>query len=198
MTARNDSDETMDEFADLWRTQEAGRPDFARLQREAGTARRRGIALTVFEVAAFVLAVCVGASFVGERGWGLAAYVVTASLALAAAFSAWTIWNRRAQLRRTALAPAALVESEVQRVHAARRFWRANTRVMLVLLASVALLALAQGMGWLEGTSRARWWMTAFFNLPLVVISIAWARRRDASLRRRLETLEALRRQLAD
>lgn len=198
MNTRNDTDDGMDDLADLWCTQEAGSPDIARLRREATRARRRELALTVFEVAAFALAVCVGLWFVDQRGWGAASYVVTASLALAAGFSAWTIWNRRAQLRRTELAPAALVDSEVQRVHAALRFWRVNTRVMLVLLVAVASLALAQGLGWIDGASRARWWITALFNLPLAAASIAWDRRRSRQLRQRLESLEALRRQLAD
>lgn len=187
------------DYAALWRGQPVDAPDLARLRREAASARLRGWAASALDVASVLVTAAVAGYVIDARGLSpRVSMVVLASLAFAAAFAAWTLWNRRWQWRGLALAPGALVALQIERVHASLRFWRVNTRVMIALGAGVALLALAHAAGWIDGLRPGRWWLLALGNLPLVALSLLWGRRRDAALRRRLESLEALRRQLSD
>lgn len=188
-----------DEYATLWRGQRTDLPDLARLRREAATARLRGWAVSVVEIVSVAVAAVVVGSLVAERGAGMRVSVVAlACLAFGTAFAGWTLWNRRWQWRRVALAPPALVASQIERVQASLRFWRVNTAVMIALAVAVAALGLAHVAGWIDGLSPARWWIVALGNLPLVVVSLLWGRRRESALRQRLGGLEALRRQLSD
>lgn len=187
------------ELASLWQGQPTQAPDLRRLRREAAAARTRSWAVSALDVASVGIAAAVAWSFLDARGVTTRlAVVVLVSLALGIAFAAWALWNRRWQWRRVALAPEALVAAQIGRVRASLRFWRVNTWVMVALGVGVAWLMLAQAIGWIDGLAPGRWWMLALGNLPLVAASLFWGRRRDAALRRRLEDLEALHRQLSE
>jgi hypothetical protein len=192
-------DAQWNDLGGLWRAQALPGPDLERLRREARRGRRRERLLSLVDVGALVVAAVVVGRFAAERGAAPAAQVALATLVAAGVFTGWTLWNRRAQWRRFALAPVALVDGEVQRAQASRRFWRVNTRVMFALVGASLLLATAQWAGWVAGLSPQRGWIVAAAaNVPLAMVSVLWARRRERALRERLDHLEALRRQLAD
>lgn len=191
-------DAPWERLAGLWQAQAFPGPDLARLERDVRRGRRREIALSTLDVASFAIAAGVVANFVLQRGTTRVAVVAGIMLALGSIFTAWSLWNRRASYRLPGLSPHALVDTAIARARAARRFWRINSRVMFALAIAVALLALGQAMGWLDGLRPDRWWLALIANIPVVALSLWWARRRDGQLRERLDHLEALRRQLAN
>lgn len=182
----------------LWATQPLPAPDLARLRRDALRARLRDRWLTMLDVASVGVAAVVMLRYAtGSSATPAVSLVGGVLLAGGIAFAAWTSWNRRVRLRDALLSPAALVDEHRDRLAAARRFWRVNTRVMLALAAITVPLGLAQVAGWAGLAASPKGWLLPAANVPLAIAGWFWARRRDASLARRLDELAALRRELA-
>lgn len=195
MTTPNDDWTGLDT---LWRTQAVDAPDLDRLRREAAAGRRRARLLDLLDIGAVLLAALMA--------WGFAAaapaltvreIVPLALLGVGALYAIWTVRNRRVPVPDD-LAPRALVEAEVQRALAVKRFWRVNTAVMLVLWGSFAAIAGLQAfdLAPVAVPRTSAWWIATAINTPLVLASLLWARRRIRDMRDRLAQLAAVRRQL--
>lgn len=194
----SDIDKDLDDMGALWQSQPVDLPDLEQLRREAVSRGRRLLALSALDVVGVLVAAGVVVRYIATHpGSGFRNAVVLSMLALAVAFAAWTIANRRGLWRDAGQGPDALVQLEFKRAQASLRFWRMNTRVMLVLGVAVCVAALAQFGGWLGAPKIGHWWMVAAVNLPLVALSIGIERWRSARLRERLQRLQVLVEQLS-
>jgi hypothetical protein len=192
-------DEGWDTLDTLWRSQAVTAPDFDRLQREARARGWRLRAVTAFE---WIVLAATGVFFWRvlpvHAQWQAIDHVAMALYVVAAAFTAWTTYNRRGLSRSGELAPRTLVQREIHRAEASLRFWRVNTWVIVLMFAALSTAAIAQSLGLLPTPRRASWAVVALINLPLVVASLALHRQRARRLDARLDTLRELLRQVED
>lgn len=190
-------DEGWDALDTLWRSQAVAPPDLDRLHREARARGWRLRAVTAVEWAALVVTGAVFWRYIASRpGWQPIDGVVIGLYAFTAAFTVWTTYNRRGLTHSGELAPRALVQREIRRAEASLRFWRANWWVTALIFAALAIAAVAQLAGLIDGPGRASWWTVMALNTPLVIASFVLHRRRSRTLTARRERLHRLTEQL--
>ncbi|CAA9349758.1 MAG: hypothetical protein AVDCRST_MAG71-2709 [uncultured Lysobacter sp.] len=193
MNTEHDFPDDWGDVGTLWQTQATGQVDIDRLRRAAAVRTSRLIALTVVEVASFAVSLFVLLRLIGAKpNLGPVHWITLGLLAIAGAFTAWTIGSRRGLWRHHGLGPEALVRLEIDRANASIRFWRMNRFVLFIVLGGVALLTAGWLTGWIDPPKRNLWWLPAAANLPLVAVSLLVERWRVRQLRKRLGQLIGL------
>ncbi len=181
------------EMGDAWRSQPVHAPDVDALRREAGRRTRRLAVLATIDVVATIAVIALAVGFVrNEPGVAPLEWVVMALVAIAVAFTAWTVWSRRTLWRDTGLSASGLVALEMQRARNAMRYWRLNTTLLAAMVAVVLMAAVSQSQGWIEPPGNSSWWFVLAINIPLLLVTVAFDRWRTGRLCARLQTLQRL------
>lgn len=190
-----------DDWAGLresWQAQPVADRDLEALRSDAARRQRRTRWNQRLEWVLAAAAALMATRFVLDDATAISAKVlVLVLLGLALAFGGWTLRTRRRLLRDVGLDAAALVDREIDRAHAERRYWRVNNIVVLTIWLALCVAALAPLLGGATDIDR-RWLVAAAVNLPLVVASLAFERWRARRLQARLGHLQELRRQLRE
>ena len=190
MSTEQDMQDDWDDAGRLWQTQATRQVDIDRLRRSAAGRTARLVVMAALEVVGFAVALFMVLRFLASKpGLQLSDGFVIVLLAIAGAFTVWAVRNRRGLWRHLGLGPEALVRLEIDRAHAAIRFWQANRKVLFAIVAAVALLTAGWLTGWLDPPRNGRWWLPATVSIPMVVLSLLLERWRIRQLRERLDQL---------